>query len=68
MHPVLTKASDIYTRRSMLSQLGQNFDPLGLGTAFFLKAKLAIEKFDWDDEAPESVVKEWEAWPYLLEM
>ena len=52
----------------MLSQLGQNFDPLGLGTAFFLKAKLAIEKFAWDDEAPESVVKEWEAWPYLLEM
>ena len=62
-----------YTRRSMLSQLGQNFDPLGFGSPFFLKARLilqqlAIEKFDWDEEVPESVVKEWEAWLHSLEM
>ena len=62
-----------YTRRSMLSQPGQNFDFLGFGTPFFLKARLilqqlAIEKFDLDDEVPESVVKEWEAWLHFTEM
>ena len=50
-----------YTRRSMLSQLGQSFDPLGFGTPFFLKVRLilqqlAIEKFDWDEKVPESVM------------
>ena len=42
-----------YTRRTMLSQLGQNFDPLGFGSPFFIKAclilqQLAIDKYDWD--------------------
>ena len=55
-----------YTRRSVLSQLGQNFDLLESCTPFLLKARLilqqlAIEKFDWDEEVLESVVKEWEA-------
>ena len=31
-----------YTRRTMLSQLGQNFDPLGFGALFFLKARLIL--------------------------
>ena len=62
-----------YTRGSMLSQLGQNFDPLGFGTPFFVKVRLilqqlAIEKFDWDDEVLESFVKEWETWLHSLEM
>ena len=62
-----------YTRRSVLSQLGQNFDPLESGTPFFLKARLifqqlAIEKFDWNEEVLESVVKEWEAEFYSFEM
>ena len=62
-----------YTRRSVLSQLGQNFDPLGFGSPFFLKArlilqKLAVEKFDWDAEVPEGVVKEWNVWLHSLEM
>ena len=57
----------------MLSQLGQNFDPLGFGSPFFLKArlilqKLAVEKFDWDAEVPEGVVKEWNVWLHSLEM
>ena len=52
-----------YTRRSMLSQLGQNFDRLRFDSSFFLKARpilqqLALEKFDWDEEVLESVVKE----------
>ena len=62
-----------YTRGSMLSQLEQNFGPLGFGTSFSLKAplilqQLATEKFGWDEEVPQSVVKEWEAWLHSLEM
>ena len=62
-----------YTCRSMPSQLRQNFDPLGFGTPFFQKARLilqqlAIEKFVWDEDVPESVVKEWEMWLHSLEM
>ena len=33
-----------YTRRSMFSQLGQNFDPLEFGTPFFLKARLILQQ------------------------
>ena len=44
------KPLDIYTRRSMLSQLGKAFDPLGIFSPFFVKARLisqrlAIEKY-----------------------
>ena len=44
--------------------MGQNFDFLEFGAPFFLKAllilqHLAIDKFDWDEEVLESVVKEW---------
>ena len=40
-----------YTRRSMLSQLGKSFDPLGIFSPFFVKARLilqrlAVEKYD----------------------
>ena len=60
-----------YTRRTMLSQLGKSFDPLGIFSSFFVKARLilqhlAIEKYDWDDDLPESIVKEWKAWFQLL--
>ena len=55
----------------MLSQLGQNFDPLGFGAPFFLKARLilqqlAVDKFDWDTDVPSNVVKEWNTWPHSL--
>ena len=61
-----------YTRRSMLSQLGKAFDPLGIFSPFFVKARLilqslAIEKYSWDDVVPESFVKEWKAWFQLLD-
>ena len=61
-----------YTRRPMLSQLGKSFDPLGIFSPFFVKARLilqrlATEKFDWDDKALESFVKEWKAWFQLLD-
>ena len=53
-----------YTRRTMLSQLGQNCDLLGFGVPFFSKAplifqQLALDKFDWDTDVPGNVVKEW---------
>ena len=54
----------------MLSQLGKSFDPLGIFSPFFVKARLvlrlAIEKYDWADDVPESIVKEWKAWFQLL--
>ena len=55
-----------YARRAMLSQLGKSFDPLGIFSPYFVKARLilqrlAIEKRDWDDEVPKPV-KEWKAW------
>ena len=54
----------------MLSQLGKSFDPLGIFSPFFIKARLilqhAIEKYDWDDDVSESIVKEWKAWFQLL--
>ena len=60
-----------YTRRTMLSQLGKSFDPRGIFSPFFVKARLvlqplAIEKYDWDDNVSESIVKEWKAWFQLF--
>ena len=60
-----------YTPRTMLSQLGKFFYPLGIFLLFFVKARLvlqhlAIVKYDWDDDVPESIVKEWKAWFQLL--
>ena len=62
-----------YTRRTMLSQLGQNFDPLGFGSPFFIKARLilqqlAIDKYDWDTKVPDEIVKEWDAWLHSLSL
>ena len=62
-----------YTRRTMLSQLGQNFDPLGFGSPFFIKARLilqqlAIDKYDWDTKVPDEIDKEWDAWLHSLSL
>ena len=55
----------------MLSQLGQNVDPLGFGTAFFLKVRLilqqlTVDKFGWDTDVPGNVVKEWNKWLHSM--
>ena len=55
-----------YIRRTMLSQLEKSFDPLGIFSPFFVKARLvlqrlAIEKYDWNDDVSEPIVKEWKA-------
>lgn len=65
------KPLEKYTRRTMLSQLGQNFDPLGFGSPFFIKARLILQqlaanKYDWDTTVPDDVVKEWDAWLHSL--
>ena len=62
-----------YTQRTMLSQLGQNFDPLGFGSPFFIKAhlilqQLAIDKYDWDTKVPDEIDKEWDAWLHSLSL
>ena len=60
-----------YTQRTMLSQPGQNFDTLGFWAPFFLKARLilqqlAVDKFDWDTDVSDNVVKEWNTWLHSL--
>ena len=62
-----------YTRRTMLSQLGQKFDPLGFGSPFFIKAhlilqQLAKDKYDWDTKASNEIDKEWDAWLHSLSL
>ena len=62
-----------YTRRTMLSQLGQNFNPLGFDSPSFIKARLilqqlAIEKYDWDTKVPDEIDKEWDAWLHSLSL
>ena len=62
-----------YTRRTMLSQLGQNSDPLGFGSPFFIKAhlilqQLAKDKYDWGTKALNEIGKEWDAWLHSLSL
>ena len=62
-----------YTRRTMLSQLGQNFDPLGFGSPFFIKAhlilqQLAKDNYDWGTKALDEIDKEWDAWLHSLSL
>ena len=62
-----------YTRRTMLSQLGQKFDPLGFGSPLFIKAhlilqQLAVDKYDWDTKVPDEIDKEWDAWLHSLSL
>ena len=57
----------------MLSQLGQNFDPLGFGSPFVIKARLilqqlAIEKYDCDTKVPDEIAKEWDACLHSLSL
>ena len=67
----LLKPLNKCTQRTMLSQLGQNFNSLGFGAPFFLKARLipqqlAVDKFDWDTDVPGNVVKKWNTWLHSL--
>ena len=55
------------TKRTLLQQIAQIFDPLGICTPFTLKAKLFFQdicrqKVDWDDKLDEKTAESWERW------
>ena len=55
------------TRRGMLSQIGQVFDPLGFLQPFLLPGKLILqdlchEGYEWDKEVTGSRRSSWEGW------
>lgn len=59
-----TLPSDHVTKRSVLSQIGRQFDPLGLVAPciFYAKCfmqKLWLQELDWDDRLPSELEKEW---------
>ena len=62
----LDRPSD-YTRRSFLSQISRQYDPLGYSVPLFVKARfilqqLAIEGFSWDEPLNSSYAKAWNNW------
>lgn len=59
-----SKAESIMTKRSLLSETSQIFDPLGLIGPVIVIAKMLLqqlwqEKLDWDDTLPEPIQKTW---------
>ena len=59
--------AETVTRRTVLSYIASNFDPLGLISPAFLEAKLFLQriivgkKVGWDDSLPTETVDEWQA-------
>lgn len=59
------KQSKTVTKRSILSEISQLFDPLGLIAPISIKAKILIQelwllKVNWDDPLPFEIEKRWE--------
>ena len=55
------------TKRGMLSATASCYDPLGLTAPCIIKARIIIQELHrlalaWDEEAPESLKKEWIRW------
>jgi hypothetical protein len=55
------------TKRTLLSQIGSIFDPMGLLNPLTLTAKLLFqalwqEKLGWDDPIPDSLQVDWSEW------
>ena len=55
------------TRRSMLSDLSRQYDPLGYSVPLLLKARLilqemAIDELSWDELVDERCLKTWNEW------
>ena len=52
------KRTDVYTKRTILSNISRLFDPLGLAAAVTIKAKIALQEIwkmkniGWDDPLP----------------
>ena len=58
---------DASTLREMSSQLTSQFNPLGVGSLFFLKGKLILHKTSslgimWDEKLAVSISKRWKKW------
>ncbi|XP_074099028.1 uncharacterized protein LOC141527441 [Cotesia typhae] len=56
--------SAVITKRSILSEVAQLFDPLGLISPVVIKAKILLqqlwlEKLDWDDQLCPDTVNQW---------
>ncbi len=56
---------EIYTKRSILSNISRLFDPLGLASVVTIKARIALQgiwkmkKFGWDDPLPKEMQLAW---------
>jgi len=67
----LFKASDItnqgqgtLTKRVILSKVARIYDPIGLASAFLIRAKIAIQQvcqlgIGWDEELPPTIRDQW---------
>ena len=58
------KNSKRFTKRSILSQIAQLYDPLGLLGPILTRAKLILqqlwqERIDWDESIPQSICTAW---------
>ena len=52
------------TKRNLLSKLAAIFDPIGIGAAITVKAKIALQELwqlglDWDDDIPHTAKEKW---------
>ena len=52
------------TKRNILSKLATIFDPIGIGAAIIVKAKIALQELwqlglDWDDNIPHTAKEKW---------
>ncbi|XP_051162430.1 uncharacterized protein LOC127282307 [Leptopilina boulardi] len=58
------KNQDILTKKTMLSQIAQLYDPLGIVAPVITYAKIQMQilwklNIQWDDPVPENIVLEW---------
>ena len=61
-----------YTRRSLLSQLSSQYDPLGYCAPLFLKGRLILQQLaltghSWDEPIKHNYVKAWNRWLMTLD-
>ncbi|KAG8238353.1 hypothetical protein J437_LFUL017246 [Ladona fulva] len=68
-----TMASERVTKRSILSKIARNFDPLGLLGPVTLVAKIFMQDcwkagVDWDESVPQNLHSKWTAYVKQLEL
>ena len=56
--------STTLTKRSILSQVAQIFDPIGFTSAFLIRAKIGLQElwrqgFEWDKNLPSALQQKW---------